>query len=208
MQAHMPSPVRTEMTDSNMVDMSPALQHLQLVICPPGRHMDLDQGALHHRCTPSDGIVVASGGDSDSDNGVVFDQPIHNVTHVPDYPEQMLHLGQGMGHGMVVLLVSSAAEMGVVTPHSSPMMVKASITLWSCSWLGCLAAFIIRSCLTPRAYMRLWRHLTRMGGRRPWTDGFFTVSSWMTSLGYTRQVWWPRGISNIPASIMMTRFLQ
>jgi len=49
--------------------------------------MDLDQGALHHWCTPSDSIVVASSGDADSDDGVVFDQPIHNIAYVSDYPE-------------------------------------------------------------------------------------------------------------------------
>jgi len=54
-----------------MVDALPAPQHLQLVICLPGGHMD--QGALHHWHAPSDGIVVPSGGNSDSDNGVVFD---------------------------------------------------------------------------------------------------------------------------------------
>jgi len=48
---------------------------------------------LHHRRAPSDGVVVASSGDSDSDDRVVFDQPIHNVTHVPDYPEPTLHPG-------------------------------------------------------------------------------------------------------------------
>ena len=93
MQAHMLLPVRTVTTDSDMVDASPAPQHLQLVIRPPGRHMDLDQGALHHRRTPSDGIVVASGGDSDSDNGVVYDLPIHSIAHVMDYPGQMMRLG-------------------------------------------------------------------------------------------------------------------
>jgi len=72
-QAHAPSPVRTPTTDSDMVDASPAPQHPRLVIRLPGRHMYLGRGALHHRRTPSDGIVVASGGDSDSDDGVVFD---------------------------------------------------------------------------------------------------------------------------------------
>jgi len=50
---------------------------------------------------------------------------------------------------MVVLLALSAAEMGVVMPCSSPMTVEVSITLWSCPRLGCLAASIFRSCLTP-----------------------------------------------------------
>jgi len=81
------------MTDSDMVDASPAPQHLRLVIRLPGRHMDLERGALHHRHTPSDGIVVASGGNSDSDDRVVFDRPIHNITHVTDYPGQMMCLG-------------------------------------------------------------------------------------------------------------------
>jgi len=95
-QAHAPSPVRTPTTDSDMVDASPTLQHPRLVIHLPGRHMD--QGALHHRHAPSDGIVVASGSDSNSDDGVVFDQPIHDVAHVLDYLGQMLHLGRR--HGM------------------------------------------------------------------------------------------------------------
>jgi len=55
--------------------------------------MDLDRGALHHWRTPSDGIVVASGSDSNSDNGVVFDLPIHSITHVTDYPGQTMRLG-------------------------------------------------------------------------------------------------------------------
>jgi len=55
--------------------------------------MDLERGALHHWRTPSDGIVVASGGDSDSDDRVVFDRPIHNITHVTDYPGQTMRLG-------------------------------------------------------------------------------------------------------------------
>ena len=99
MQAHAPSPVRTATTGSDMVDASPAPQHPQLVIRPPGRHMDLDRGGLHHRRTPSDGIIVASGSDSNSDDGVVFDRPIHNITHVPDYLEWTLRSGQGAGWG-------------------------------------------------------------------------------------------------------------
>ena len=55
--------------------------------------MDLDRGALHHRRTPSDGIVVASGGDSDSDDGVVFGLPIHSIAHVKNYPGQTMRLG-------------------------------------------------------------------------------------------------------------------
>jgi len=70
-QAHALSPVRMLTTDSDMVDASPAPQHLRLVTHLPGRHMD--QGALHHRRAPSDGIVVASGSDSNSNDGVVFD---------------------------------------------------------------------------------------------------------------------------------------
>jgi len=72
-QAHALSPVRMPTTDSDMVDASPAPQHLRLVIRLPGRHIDLDRGALHHQCTPSDGIIVASSSDSDSDDRVVFD---------------------------------------------------------------------------------------------------------------------------------------
>jgi len=72
-QAHAPLPVRMLTTDSNMVDALPAPQHPRLVIHLPGRHMDLDQGALHHWCTPSDSIIVASSSDSDSDDRVVFD---------------------------------------------------------------------------------------------------------------------------------------
>jgi len=94
MQAHVP-PVRTPTTDSNMVDTSPAPQHPRLVIRLPGGHME--QGALHHRCAPSDGIIVPSGGDSDSDDGVVFDQPIHDVAHVLDYLGQTLHSGRRRG---------------------------------------------------------------------------------------------------------------
>ena len=81
------------MTDSDMVDASPAPQHPRLVIRLPGMHMDLDRGALHHRHTPSDSIIVASDGDSDSDDGVVFDLPIHSITHVTDYPGQTMRLG-------------------------------------------------------------------------------------------------------------------
>jgi len=146
-QAHALSPVRMPTTDSNMVDALPAPQHPRLVICLPGRHMDLDRGALHHQHTPSNSVVVASSGDSDSDDGVVFDQPIHNIAHVPDYLERMLRSGQGTGRGMVVLLASSTAEMGVVTPCLSLMTVKASITLQLHSWPGCLAAFIFCSSL-------------------------------------------------------------
>jgi len=40
-----------------------------------------------------------------------------------------------------------------------------------------------------------------MGGRKPWTDRFLTGISWTASLRLTRQAWWPRGISNVPASI-------
>ena len=94
-QAHAPSPVRTLMTDFDMADVSPAPQHPRLVVHLPGRHMD--QGALHHRHTPSDGIIVASGGDSDSDNRVVFNQLIHNVTHLPDYLERTLRSGRRRG---------------------------------------------------------------------------------------------------------------
>jgi len=57
----------------------------------------MDRGALHHQRTPSDGIVVASGGNSDSDDGVVFDRPIHDVAHVLDYPGWALHSGQRRG---------------------------------------------------------------------------------------------------------------
>ena len=39
-QAHAPLPVRMPTTNSNMVDALSALQHPQLVICLPGRHMD------------------------------------------------------------------------------------------------------------------------------------------------------------------------
>jgi len=70
MQAHALLPVRMPMTDSDMVDASPTLQHPRLVIRLPGRHMD--QGALHHWRAPSDGIIVASGSDSNSNDGVVF----------------------------------------------------------------------------------------------------------------------------------------
>jgi len=52
---------------------------------------------LHHRHTPSDGIVVASGSDSDSDDGVVFERPIHDVAHVLDYLGRTLHSGQRRG---------------------------------------------------------------------------------------------------------------
>jgi len=94
-QAHAPSPVRTLMTDSDMVDALPAPQHLRLVTRLLGRHMD--RGALHHRRAPSNGIVVASGGDSDSDDGVVLNRPIHDVAHVLDYPGRTLHSGRRRG---------------------------------------------------------------------------------------------------------------
>jgi len=93
-QARAPSPVGVSTTtDPDVVDMSPVPQHPRLVIRLPGRYMD--RGALHHRHAPSE--VVASSGDSDSDNGVVFDWPVHNVSHVPDYPERMLCSGQRQG---------------------------------------------------------------------------------------------------------------
>ena len=46
---------------------------------------------MHHWCAPSDGVVVASSSDSNSNNRVVFDQPIHDVTQ--DYPEPTLRSG-------------------------------------------------------------------------------------------------------------------
>jgi len=55
----------------------------------------MDQGALHHWRAPSE--VVASSGDSDSDDGVVFDRPIHDVAHVLDYPKCTLHSGRRRG---------------------------------------------------------------------------------------------------------------
>jgi len=56
----------------------------------------MDRGALHHQCAPSGGVVVASSSDSDSDDRVVFefDRLIHDVAHVPDYPEPTLCPGR------------------------------------------------------------------------------------------------------------------
>jgi len=166
-QVHVPSPVRTPTTDFDMADASPAPQHLRLVVRLPGRHMD--QGALHHWCTPSNGVVVALTPTAMtgwcSTNQYMMSpmcQIIRSRCCIRD---------GGAGRGMVVLLASSAAEMGVVMPCLSPMTVKASITLRSRSRPGCLAAFIFRSCLTPGAYTRRWRHLT-LSGRKPWTGGF------------------------------------
>jgi len=34
----------------------------------------------------------------------------------------------------------------------------------------------------PRVNARHWRHLTQIGGRKPWTVGFFTRGSWTASL--------------------------
>jgi len=141
----------------------------------------MEQGALHHRRAPSDGIVVPSSGDSDSDDGVVFDRPIHDVAHVLDYLGWTLHSGRRRGtcDGSIAGLErggDGGSDALFVTDNSEG--VDYSLVAFSAGLPGSIH---LSQCLTPGAYAKRWRHLTLMGGRKPWTDGFFTRSLWTVS---------------------------